>query len=862
MTTTCTRPDCGGPIGADGFCEECGFRAAGATSALRATAEAGAEAGAVDGPGASAGEGAEKGAGSSAGAGAGAGAGVGAGSRAGASAGEGAGVGAGSSAGAGAGGGAPAGAGGDGVPAPGSESAAGTAWPSAGSRPGGRAVSSGTARLGTGRRDASRRVGAGLVDVPTVVAPDPAAAVLKDPVVPARRRVCRVCEKPVGQPRAGQPALLEGYCPRDRTPFNFTPRLAKGDHVGKYEILGCLAYGGLGWIYIARDTHLGDEVAERFVVLKGLIDTEDPDALASAVNERRFLVQVDHPNIVQIHDFVRHPDRRTGTQVGYLVMEYLRGRSLRELYRAHRDAAGRRAPLPVPTVLAYGLEILTALGYLHEQGLVYCDLKPDNVLQVGDQVKLIDLGAVLPIAGDPDAMYGTPGFQAPELERVPHAQPSVATDLYTVGRTLAALSLEFAEATGRYRHRLPDPHEVPLLAREESFHRLLCRATHPDPDRRFDSAEEMREQVYGVLLEVLSAADGQPRPAASPRFTVERRAFGTDAGMVSALGPGQLSAAALAAGAAPVGAPDWSTVAAALPRPQVDLSDPGAGFLASLGTALGTALVVTSGAAAPAQLVDALLGAPLASPEVRLRLVDARIAGGDLAGAAADLDAYAEGEPWDWRVAWYRGLIALAAGQPGAAREAFDQVYGDLPGELAPKLALAAAAEWEGDDARAGALYERVWRTDTGYVSAAFGLARVLQRDGRWLDVVAALDGVPDTSSQHVLAQVAAIRARLDPQGLAKPALLDASARLKRLQMDLERQARMSVEVLSAALNWVLADPAADRGGTVLDHAFDERQLRLGLERAYRDLAKVATSAEQRAALVDRANQVRPRTLL
>ena len=694
-----------------------------------------------------------------------------------------------------------------------------------------------TARLGTGRRDTSRRVGAGLVDVPAVTAPEPSAAILKDPVVPVGRRVCRVCGKPVGRARPGQPALLDGFCPRDRTPFDFAPGLRRGDRVGKYDILGCLAYGGLGWIYLARDTHLGDEVAERFVVLKGLIDTGDPDALAAAVNERRFLVQVDHPNIVKIHDFVQHPDRRTGSQVGYLVMEYLRGRSLRELTRKGR--------LPLPAVLAYGLEILLALEYLHDQGLVYCDLKPDNVLQAGDQVKLIDLGAVLPAGGDPEAMYGTPGFQAPELERVPHAQPGVATDLYTVGRTLAVLSFDLPDATGRYRHQLPDAHDVPLLAREESYARLLRRATHPDPERRFGSAGEMREQVYGVLLEVLSAADGQPRPAASPRFTPERRAFGTDAGTVPQAAE-----------------PDWPAVAAALPRPQVDLADPGAGFLASLGTALGTALVATSGAAAPAQLVDALLAAPVRSPEVRLRLVDARMAGGDLAGARTDLDAYAGSEPWDWRVAWYRGLIALAAGQPGAAREAFDQVYGELPGELAPKLALAAAAEWEGDDARAGALYGRVWSTDTGYVSAAFGLARVLRRGGRWVDVVAALDGVPDTSSQHVPAQVAAIRARLDPAALAKPALLDASARLKRLQMDLERQARMSVEVLSAALDWVLADPAADRAGTVLDHAFDERQLRLGLERAYRDLAKVATSAEQRAALVDRANQVRPRTLL
>jgi serine/threonine-protein kinase PknG len=63
---------------------------------------------------------------------------------------------------------------------------------------------------------------------------------------------------------------------------------------GRYEVLGCLAHGWLGWIYLARDTHVSDKVADRWVVLKGLIDTGDPDAMAAAVNERRFLVNVDH----------------------------------------------------------------------------------------------------------------------------------------------------------------------------------------------------------------------------------------------------------------------------------------------------------------------------------------------------------------------------------------------------------------------------------------------------------------------------------------------------------------------------------------------------------------------------------------
>jgi serine/threonine-protein kinase PknG len=89
-----------------------------------------------------------------------------------------------------------------------------------------------------------------------------------------------------------------------------------------------VAHGGLGWIYLARDRNISDSGADRWVVLKGLINTGDPDAMAAAMAERRFLVEVDHPNIVKIHDFAQHPDPKTGEVVGYIVMEYVGGRSL------------------------------------------------------------------------------------------------------------------------------------------------------------------------------------------------------------------------------------------------------------------------------------------------------------------------------------------------------------------------------------------------------------------------------------------------------------------------------------------------------------------------------------------------------
>ena len=102
------------------------------------------------------------------------------------------------------------------------------------------------------------------------------------------------------------------------------------------------------------------------------------------------------------------------------------------------------------------------------------------------------------------------------------------SDLYTVGRTLAVLTFEFSGFQGRYQFTLPE--DQPLLAQYPSYARLLRRATHRDPARRFQSAGEMAEQLTGVLREVLSLDDGQPRPSFSGLFSPELRAIGTEPG--------------------------------------------------------------------------------------------------------------------------------------------------------------------------------------------------------------------------------------------------------------------------------------------------------------------------------------------
>jgi serine/threonine-protein kinase PknG len=699
---------------------------------------------------------------------------------------------------------------------------------------------------GTGRRTQSRtsgrgRLGAGLVEVPVVPVKDPASAVLKDPAVAENKRFCNNCGAEVGRGTDGKPGVTEGECAACGTPFNFRPRLHQGDLVGgQYEVLGCLAYGGLGWIYLAKDHNVSD----RWVVLKGMIDTGDATSMASAVAERRFLAEVEHPNVVRIYNFVQHPDPKTGTSVGYIVMEYVGGQSLRQLALEHHRESGRAEPLPIGQVIAYGLEILPAIGYLHSIDMLYCDLKPDNVIQSGEQLKLIDLGAVRKIDDYDSPLFFTLGYSAPELAT---EGASVASDIYTVGRTLAVLSIEFAGYTTKHKHSLPGPDTEPLFALFGSYYRVLKRATHTDPRQRFRSAEEMADQLTGVLREVMALGTGRPRPGPSTVFAMETRTFG--AGLVVGENGSSL----------PV--PNPHEVATVLPLPLVDTDDPAAGVLASIT------------ATEPAEVAAALASAPQDSIEVRLRMVRARIELGDLRAAASELEAARKlvTDPADWRPNWYTGLIALAMRAPAEATIAFERVYDAVPGEIPPKLALAVSAEYAGNYFAAARYYELVWRTDHAYVSAAFGLARVYLAQGARGSAIEVLESVPDTSSHHVAAQVAAIKIKTRPDELARIGegdLYDAARRLERLALDAERRTRLSAEVLEAAYGWVRAgrpgatgtDGAAG-GRQVLGCALSERELRFGLERCYRALARLSSTPEQRHELVDKANAIRPRTL-
>ncbi|MFE6677676.1 tetratricopeptide repeat protein [Streptomyces sp. NPDC057729] len=800
------------------------------------------------------------------------------------------------------------------------------------------------------------RLGAGLVQVPDVPRPDPRSAVMENPEVPERKRFCSRsdCGAPVGRARGERAGRTEGFCTKCGHPYSFVPKLHEGDIVhGQYEVAGCLAHGGLGWVYLAVDR----AVSDRWVVLKGLLDTGDQDAMAAAISERRFLAEIEHSNIVRIYNFVEHLDQRTGSLDGYIVMEYVGGKALKEIANERRTPAGKRDPLPVEQACAYGIEALEALGHLHSRNLLYCDFKVDNAIQTEDQLKLIDMGAVRRMDDEESAIYGTVGYQAPEVAEV---GPSVASDLYTVARTLAVLTFDFQGYTNVFVDSLPDPDNIEVFRSYESFYRLLVRATDPDPARRFASAAEMAEQLTGVLREVVSLQTGRPRPALSTLFGTEvrvtdtqlfaeltddvsrlgaraaapassgrfgrgRKGAGTGAPAVTApvpgTGPGALPAGAPAApgypvaGAGPLTAPpthvrsggaalpyaqtpaaipgprvpvagpgapsgpyvpngprpsglDARATSLALPVPRVDASDPNAGFLAGLM------------ATAPAELIAALGTVPAASLETRLRELRAHLEMNELGAAGQTLAELENRFPDDWRVVWYRGITSLVIGDNENAALSFDAVYDAFPGEPAPKLALGICAEVLGQLDNAAEYYRLVWTTDPSFVSAAFGLARVRIAAGDRTGAVATLESVPEASIHYTAARVAAVRARLRERAPDEPLIADLTAAADQISglagfgLDAVRREQLSTEVLGKALDWVLSGSPAARSSapgahvpagsngprTLLGSEVDERGLRLGLERSYRMLARLAEPGDERIELVERANRFRPRT--
>jgi serine/threonine-protein kinase PknG len=284
-----------------------------------------------------------------------------------------------------------------------------------------------------------------------------------------------------------------------------------------------------------------------------------------------------------------------------------------------------------------------------------------------------------------------------------------------------------------------------------------------------------------------------------------------------------------------------------LPALRSDTSDPQHAWLSNI--ALEDA----------AERLEALRAAPAPSPEVRLARAKAALQLGRPELVDAQVNEMLTDDPWEWRAVWVGGLAALARGDFRSAQASFNAVYGQVPGELAPKLALALACERGGEDAIAEGLYRICASTDANYVApAAFGMARIRAARGDTAGAVEALDLVPSTS-RGFLESRRQRATHLYESGHGLPALAEAMSSLQGVRLDPTEQAQLTAKILEKALSEV--SKSGPQQVTIGPYRADDESLRDGLESTYRSLAGSTTDQRTRYALVDKANAVRRWTL-
>jgi len=386
-------------------------------------------------------------------------------------------------------------------------------------------------------------------------------------------------------------------------------------------------------------------------------------------------------------------------------------------------------------------------------------------------------------------------------------------------QTLVVLMTEFRGYQTKYVANLPPVDETPLFATHDSLYRLLSKACAADPADRFASVDEFRVQLLGVLREVVA----QKTPGTAL----------TSAASVLFEAPAITSEAL-----------EWNQ----LPALRVDTSDPQYAWLSNVSID------------DPEKRLNQLRGAPEATAEVRLAQAHAALEVRRRDMVEQIVNEMLIEDPWEWRAVWVAGLSALDAGDFASAQSSFNAVYGQVPGELAPKLALALACERGGEGAIAEGLYRTCASTDANYVAAAaFGMARIRAARSDVPGAVQALDLVPSTSRSYPEARRLRAR-RLYESGQGLTALAQAMDSISGVRLDSREQSELTAQILERAIAEV------DKNGSKSDvrigpYAADEETLRDGLESTYRQLAGIETDQQRRYALVDKANAVRRWTI-
>ncbi|MEV8631763.1 Stk1 family PASTA domain-containing Ser/Thr kinase [Streptosporangium sp. NPDC051023] len=276
---------------------------------------------------------------------------------------------------------------------------------------------------------------------------------------------------------------------------------------GRYRVESRIARGGMATVYLALDVRLDRTVAVK-VMHRSL--AEDPTFVRRFIGEAKSVASLSHPNVVHVFD--------QGTDGGnvYLSMEYVPGRTLRDVLRS-------RGRLPAREALEVMIPVLAALGAAHQAGLIHRDVKPENVLLADDgRIKVVDFGLARAIEATNQTrtgvMIGTIGYMSPE--QVTSGAADARSDVYSAGIML------FELVTGRqpyegetpmsvaYRHvhdTVPVPSAL-LPGTPPPLDALVAQATARDPAMR--PADATALLVAAVEAHRTLPRDSGPAPAA------------------------------------------------------------------------------------------------------------------------------------------------------------------------------------------------------------------------------------------------------------------------------------------------------------------------------------------------------------
>jgi serine/threonine-protein kinase len=260
----------------------------------------------------------------------------------------------------------------------------------------------------------------------------------------------------------------------------------------RYKIIRKLGSGGMANVYLAEDQELGRRVAIKILDDRHAADEQFVERFRREAKNAAGLSQ---PNIVSIYD------RGEAEGTYYIAMEYLDGRSLKELIVT-------RGPAPISIAIDYARQILAALRFAHRNGIVHRDIKPHNVLVDADaRVKVTDFGIARAGASqmtEAGSIIGTAQYLSPEQAR--GTQVDQTSDLYSLGIVLYELLTGSVPFTGdtpveiamKHLSATPEPPSAKRVDVPHALDMVVLRALAKDPADRYQSAEEMDADLERV----------------------------------------------------------------------------------------------------------------------------------------------------------------------------------------------------------------------------------------------------------------------------------------------------------------------------------------------------------------------------